>query len=403
MIKKAFLIFALGASSLSLAASVHATEAATAESDLAQLKLAEQLVLKLVPPGTYEKMMMDMASGDFMQQIMGMDMSSLAAMSGVKADDIEGASGKSLMDLVAEKDPGFKERMDITTKVMFTEIGKMMTKIEPEVRSAMSEIYARKYTAQQLNDMNVFFATPSGNAFATNFLSTFTDKEMIDASMKMVPVMVEALPDIMKKVEAATAHLPPMPAVESQTVDIAETSDQMPWYDRENWTATDRKKIEALEKQSDDLYIKASAASDKASDARFSVMAKVEKDYLAKGWKAPVPVPSVYDDEGRAILSQAWSKEDNAAIAALETASLEAKLKANDASSSYEKYESMVDAAYHQAMINAGQTKEGTKRPISEAVEEAARLSDETRAAAMDAAAATGDVAAQAANTEAKR
>jgi predicted class III extradiol MEMO1 family dioxygenase len=393
MIKKVVLALAFSSATLSAAPSAVAAPTEKVASDPAQLKLAEQLVLKLVPPGTYEKMMKDMATGDFIQQIMGMDMSSLAAIAGEKGADVAGASGKSLMELAAETDPNFKERMDITMKVMFTEMGAMMNKIEPEVRTALSEIYARKYTAQQLTDMNVFFATPSGNAFATNFMSTFTDKEMIDASMKMVPVMVEGMPDIMKKVEAATAHLPPLPTTESEAVDIAATSDEMPWYNRDNWTAADRKKIEALEKQSEGLYIKAAEASEKAEDARFSVMAKVEKEYLAKGWKVPTPEPSPYDDEGRAELSKGWSKEDNEAIAALTAVMDEAEEKSVAASRSYGRSESMVGAAYRQAMINAGQDKDGTKRSIAEAVEEAGRDYDSSYEGAAEGAAAAGDAA----------
>jgi hypothetical protein len=75
----------------------------------------------------------------------------------------------------------------------------------------LSSIYAKKYTLAELNDIGAFFATPSGASFAGNFMSTFTDKEMMQASFGMMPKIMEAMPAIMKKVETATAHLPPPP------------------------------------------------------------------------------------------------------------------------------------------------------------------------------------------------
>ena len=71
-----------------------------------------------------------------------------------------------MAEIMAEMDPNFKERMDITMKVMFSEMGDLMSAMEPIVREALSKIYARKYSAQALADMNSFFATPSGTAFA---------------------------------------------------------------------------------------------------------------------------------------------------------------------------------------------------------------------------------------------
>ena len=78
------------------------------------------------------------------------------------------------------------------------EMGDLMSAIEPTVREALAKIYARKYSAKELTDMNAFFATPSGSSFAGNFMSTFTDKEMINASFGMMPKIMEAMPAIMK-------------------------------------------------------------------------------------------------------------------------------------------------------------------------------------------------------------
>jgi hypothetical protein len=50
-------------------------------------------------------------------------------------------------------------------------------------------------------------------------MSTFTDKELMQASFGMMPKIMEAMPAIMKKVEAATAHLPPPPKPSTETTE----------------------------------------------------------------------------------------------------------------------------------------------------------------------------------------
>ena len=57
--------------------------------------------------------------------------------------------------------------------------------------------------------MNAFFATDTGSAFARDYMMVFVDPEMMESMMGMVPEMMQSMPAIMKKVEAATAHLPP--------------------------------------------------------------------------------------------------------------------------------------------------------------------------------------------------
>jgi hypothetical protein len=42
-------------------------------------------------------------------------------------------------------------------------------------------------------------------------MATFSDPEMMQAMMGQMPKIIEAMPEMMKKVEAATAHLPPLP------------------------------------------------------------------------------------------------------------------------------------------------------------------------------------------------
>lgn len=301
MLKSTILALSLTLSSLAVSAPViaqgDAAKPAVAPVDPIRMKLAEQTVARLIPPGTYQKIMKDMMdtmAGGIVDQMMGMDASIIADMAGAAegGKEAEAAKGKTMADIAAEKDPNFKERMDITFKVMFSEMGNLMSEMEPTVRTAMSSIYARKYSAKELNDMNAFFATPSGATFAGNFMATFTDKEMMQASFGMMPRVMEAMPAIMKKVEAATAHLPPLPRTETESAtneaasSVTTETGEEPWYAEDNWKPAARNKASKLS----DAYLKANEKTEAAYNAfdaaQNDAIDEARQRYLANGWKA---------------------------------------------------------------------------------------------------------------------
>lgn len=214
MIRNCIFALAAGTAIITLPAPVFAQEVATeaAPVDPARLTLAQGIAGQLIPPGTYQKIMKDVSeqmASAMIDQMMGMDAATMMGTAGGEA--AEGTEGKSVGELAAAADPHFKERMDITMRVMFEEMGKMMNEMEPVARDALAKVYARRYSAQQLTDMKGFFATPSGSVFAADFMATFSDPEMMQAMMGQMPKIIEAMPEMMKKVEAATAHLPPLP------------------------------------------------------------------------------------------------------------------------------------------------------------------------------------------------
>ena len=290
----------LATSSMTAAAQPVFAETEAVVADPAKQRLAETMAGKIIPAGSYEKMMKDMSvqlADTIIAQTLGMDASTFAMTKEGEASAVE---GKTLGELAAEADPNFKERMDIMMRVTFEEMGKLMSAMEPAARGALANVYARKYTTQQLTDMNGFFATPSGSAFAADFMSTFTDKEMMTAMMGQMPKVLEAMPEIMTKVEAATAHLPPPPKSEMAMTDGAlpacavdgDTSDctEADWaasaagaaadaaaegaiaaaevvQQRAEWSKADLKAVEKAEAELDAAYEKSSAAEIKASAA----------------------------------------------------------------------------------------------------------------------------------------
>ncbi len=183
--------------------------ATAAAADPARLAAAEKAVASLVPEGIYMKMMRD--------QFPRMMDAMMAQMMGQTPNEMgmpeAGADGdKPMRETAAKADPHFEERMRIMTRVMGEEMGTVFEKIEPRVRTGLSRAFARKFTIEQLDAQNAFFATPTGKAFANEYLTTFMDPEVMQEMMAAMPEMMKAMPAIMEKVEAATKHLSPPPA-----------------------------------------------------------------------------------------------------------------------------------------------------------------------------------------------
>jgi len=290
--------FAITVSSLALALSNPATaqdadsnaEAAATEAapiDPARLKAAKNTVDYLFPLGTYERMMkgtMDQLMDQMMMGMGDMRMGDLAGAGGVARDDMpDGMGEKTLAEISREADPNFDERMKISTKVMMDEMIDIMITMEPAVREALTNIYARKFTAPQLTEMNNFFATDTGGAFARDYMMVFVDPEMMQSMMTMVPEMMQAMPNIMKKVEEATAHLPPVKmssaddpfaSVEDVIDEAGNSDDTTNFEDPENWSAEDRERVNKLSTDSDTAFEKYYEALEKAQSNAKATMAK---------------------------------------------------------------------------------------------------------------------------------
>jgi hypothetical protein len=217
---KTRLIFA---AALLAAAPVHAQDAApapgvapAAEVDPQRLALARLTVQHVFPAGTYERMMkssMDTMLDNMMASMFDMQMRDLLPEGSPEDKAIAAEVGaKTMRELVMAEDPHFEERMTITNRVMMTEMIPIMTRLEPDVREGLARAYARRFDAAQLGELNRFFATPAGGAYASESLMLWMDPEIMGMMGKFVPEMIKEMPAVMEKVAAATAHLPPPPA-----------------------------------------------------------------------------------------------------------------------------------------------------------------------------------------------
>lgn len=191
-----------------------ASTASAPPADPARIAAAAPVVDKLWPIGTYRRMM-DGTMSKMMDQIMSsmfdMPAEDLAAMAGGSEAAKKAVDGKSMGEIATEADPHFRERMKLSMDTMMREMIPLMEKMEPQVRQNLTSIYARKFSVTQLGEMNSFFSTPTGKAYAEQSMLVFMDPEMISAMQGFVPELMKAMPGIIARVEAATAHLPPVP------------------------------------------------------------------------------------------------------------------------------------------------------------------------------------------------
>ena len=195
-----------------------ATAQTPASIDETRLALATEVVDDLLPDGFYRKMMegtMDQMMDQMMGSMMDMTPADMGMDAAMSEEERAAADGKTMREMASEKDPHFEERMQLTMKVMNAEMANLMEKMEPAVKTALSQTYARRFETAELRDIAGFFDTDSGAKFAAEYMSTFTDPEMIQAMQAFVPEIMQAMPGIMAKVNAATAHLPPAPKPDS--------------------------------------------------------------------------------------------------------------------------------------------------------------------------------------------
>lgn len=179
----------------------------------ARLAAAKPVIDKLWPLGTYRRIM----SGTMTQYLDAIIDTSFGLKVGDVDPDAKAGDKNATIGAAAEKaDPHFRERFRIMTTTMFAEMQPLLDKIEPQLRDSLTTIYARKFTPEQLADMDRFFATPSGQAYAAESMTAFMDPEIMKGMQAFVPEFLQKMPDIMKKVEAATAHLPPPPKPKSK-------------------------------------------------------------------------------------------------------------------------------------------------------------------------------------------
>jgi hypothetical protein len=175
-----------------------------------KLEAATRIAGKILPDGTYSKMMGDSMSAMVGQMAtQGFDINIRKLAESVGADPAKmPKSDATVRQVMAILDPAFERRMEIMTTAMFKEMGVLFTSEEPSMRAGLAEAYANQFDAAQLAAIDAFLATPAGSAFAGKSMTIMLDPAVVKRMQTMMPKLVEAMPAIIKKSMDATAGLP---------------------------------------------------------------------------------------------------------------------------------------------------------------------------------------------------
>ena len=182
--------------------------------DPSRVAAARPVIDAIWPMGTYARLMhatMDQMAQGMIGRMFGMTPDQLTSSLGLPADK-KLPAGQTLGQSAEKGDPAIRERMRITMTVMGDEMAKLMTEIEPQVREALVASYARRFSVTQLDDLQRFFATPTGKAYANDSMMLMMGPDMMSAMQSFLPEMMQRMPAMMARVEEATKHLPPPPS-----------------------------------------------------------------------------------------------------------------------------------------------------------------------------------------------
>lgn len=185
--------------------------AQTASPAAADLALGTDIAARLLPDGTYQRMMGGMMSkmmDGITSQISSVPLAPFLKASGLPESTTRQLGQTTIQQILDIVDPAYQQRMHVMMPVMMREMGTVMGQFEPQMRDGLAHAYATHFTAPQLGDIDRFLKTPSGAAFAAQNMTIAADPAVMQKMQAFMPTLMQALPGILQKAQAATAGLP---------------------------------------------------------------------------------------------------------------------------------------------------------------------------------------------------
>ena len=194
-----------------------ATLAADEAPDPAHLAAAERVAARIWPDGTWQRQLDSISGGGFFSTLMSSAGEGATAMVADMSADIYGKTSKEARraaspqaaNAMAAATPNAAD-MDRFFSAMMRAMGPIMAEIEPAVRTGIASSFARRFTVEQLTEIDVFFSTPTGSAYAEQAMTMLADPEIMQATMQVMPRMMESMPRIMEQVAAETGMPNPL-------------------------------------------------------------------------------------------------------------------------------------------------------------------------------------------------
>ena len=298
--------------------------------DPQRLTLAKQTTAQIMPDGIYSKMMtgmMDKIMGAVFAQPGGMSDLEISIATGVELPE-SGLDETKRKAVTALLDPNHAQRSAAMQNMLSPMMDKLARVIEPPMREGLARAYARKFSSEQLAELNNFLATPTGSFYASESFLLQADPEVMQAMFSAMPALLGEFADPEKEIEKAMTAIPPaktlgdltakekaslakllgttadqlseLPAIETSIAPNDAAADAMqdrtedpfasesgtePWWNRDNWDAADQTKIADLESAANASAEASEATSAAYLDFETQVMLRLRERYLAKGWK----------------------------------------------------------------------------------------------------------------------
>lgn len=174
----------------------------TAEQET-RVPMAQSVVLKLFPEGTYARMMNETMApimDGIMGNVAGAPAIMLIELTGLPPSKLNTVDEADLNAAVALLDPSAKERNARIGQMTMRLISDMVVEIEPSYRAGLARAYAVRFTAEELADLDAYFATPVGSKYAAESFLIYADPQVMSAMNEMMPAMMEALPSMMGEI-----------------------------------------------------------------------------------------------------------------------------------------------------------------------------------------------------------
>jgi len=189
---------------------IFASEPLTPEQE-ARLPLAEAVVARIFPPGTYARMMDEMMA-PMTDSILGsmaqLPLAQIAAIAGIEQSQIAAMDEAKLGEVMAIVDPVHERRSAIASEVMLEMMGEMAERVEPAYRKGLTRAYAVRFEPADLAEIDRFFRTPVGSRYAAESMLIYADPQVMSAINEIMPAVLEMLPTTMERMQQRMADLP---------------------------------------------------------------------------------------------------------------------------------------------------------------------------------------------------
>lgn len=185
------------------------------------LAAARRVAARLLPPGVYKRVMaasMQAVTGSMGEALKAMPLRQIAEMGGLKPEEAKALDKVNVEQVMAIYDPHWQQRQQLTMQAMFDAMGDFFTTMEPTLRDAMAHAYADNFTLAELNDLDRYFATPTGAKYAARSTTIMSDPAVMASMKDMMPKMMQQMPQFFEAAKKATASLPPPRKVENLTL-----------------------------------------------------------------------------------------------------------------------------------------------------------------------------------------